>query len=124
MNIGIIGAGGIGSYYAGTLTHAGHQVRLVARGPHLEVMRTRGLEVRRGGESFVAQPTVSDDGALVADCECVLVSVKSYSLAEVGPAIVDAAKHGATIVPLLNGADVAERLHSLGVPRGAIAGGG
>lgn len=123
MNIGIVGAGGIGSYYAGTLTRAGHQVRLVARGEHLEVMRARGLEVRKGPESFVAHPTVSDDGALVADCECVLVSVKSYSLPEVGPAIVGAAKRGATIVPLLNGADVAERLESLGVPRGAITGG-
>jgi len=51
------------------------------------------------------------------------VSVKSYSLADIGPAVVGAAKRGATIVPLLNGADVAERLESLGVPRGAIVGG-
>ena len=123
MNIGIVGAGGIGSYYAGTLTRAGHQVRLVARGEHLAATRARGLEVHRGTESFVAHPTVSDDGAIVAECECVIVSVKSYSLAEVGPAIVEAAKRGALIVPLLNGADVADRLESLGVPRSAIAGG-
>lgn len=123
LNIGIVGAGGIGSYYAGTLSRAGHQVRLVARGEHLEVVRERGLEIHRGTESFVARPAVSDDGTFVADCECVIVSVKSYSLPEVGPAVAAAAKRGATIVPLLNGADVTERLEALGVPRPAIVGG-
>ena len=125
MNIGIVGAGGIGSYYAGTLSRAGHQVRLVARGPHLAAMRERGLEVRTGGagESFTVRPEVSDDGALVATCEFVIVAVKSYSLSEVGPSLVGAAKSGATIVPLLNGADVTERLVALGVPEAAILGG-
>lgn len=123
MNIGIVGAGGIGSYYAGTLTRAGHQVRLVARGEHLAAMRERGLEVRTIGDSFVVRPDVSDDGALVQDCEFVLVSVKSYSLSEVGPSLVGAATRGATVIPLLNGADVAERLIALGVPSPAIVGG-
>ena len=125
MIIGVVGAGGIGSYYAGTLSRAGHQVRLVARGPHLAAMRERGLEVRTGGpdESFTVRPEVSDDGALVAKCEFVIVAVKSYSLSEVGPSLVGAAKSGATIVPLLNGADVTERLVALGVPEPAILGG-
>ena len=123
MDIGIVGAGGIGSYYAGTLSRAGHRVRLMARGEHLDVTRRRGLEVRTPEESFVTHPEASDDGAVVAACECVIVSVKSYSLNEVGPAIVAAAKNGATIVPLLNGADVADRLAALGVPASAIVGG-
>ena len=123
MDIGIVGAGGIGSYYAGTLSRAGHRVRLMARGEHLDVTRRRGLEVRTPEGSFVARPEASDDGAIVANCEYVLVSVKSYSLDEVGPAIVAAARNGATIVPLLNGADVAERLCALGVPEPAIVGG-
>ena len=49
--------------------------------------------------------------------------MKSYSLGEVAPTIVEAAKAGATIIPLLNGVDVAEQLEVLGVPRKAIAGG-
>ena len=123
MHIGVVGAGGIGSYYAGTLSRAGHQVSLVARGEHLAAMRERGLEVRTPNESFVVRPEVSDDGALVANCEFVVVAVKSYSLTEVGPALVGAAKNGATILPLLNGADVTERLTALGVPETAILGG-
>ncbi len=123
MDIGIVGAGGIGSYYAGTLSRAGHRGHLMARGEHLDVMRSRGLEVRTPDSSFTARPEVSDDGGIVANCEYVLVSVKSYSLSEVGPSLVGAAKNGATIVPLLNGADVAERLEALGVPSASIVGG-
>ena len=123
MDIGLVGAGGIGSYYAGTLSRAGHQVRLVARGEHLTTMRQRGLEVRTSDDSFVVHPEVSDDGASIANCEFVIVAVKGYSLSEVGPSLVQAAKNGATIVPLLNGADVAERLTALGVPSETILGG-
>jgi 2-dehydropantoate 2-reductase len=123
VDIGIVGAGGIGSYYAGTLSRAGHRVHLMARGAHLAAIRERGLEVRTPGGSFTTHPDVSDDGAVVASCEYVIVSVKSYSLPEVGPAVVGAAKNGATIVPLLNGADVADRLVALGAPTSAILGG-
>jgi 2-dehydropantoate 2-reductase len=123
VDIGIVGAGGIGGYYAGILSRAGPQVRLLARGDHLAAMRTHGLEVRTADGSFTAHPDVSDDGKLVANCEFVIVAVKSYSLNEVGPTIAAAAKNGATIVPLLNGADVTERLESLGVPNKAIVGG-
>ena len=65
----------------------------------------------------------TDDPAALRDCEYVIVAVKSYSLPEVGPMLVDAALGGATIVPLFNGVDVAERLEALGVPRSAIVGG-
>ena len=123
MDIGVVGAGGIGSYYAGVLSRAGHQVRLVARGDHLAAIRQRGLEVRTPDDSFVVHPDVSDDGALVAKCEFVVVAVKSYSLHDVGAWLVGAATNGATIVPFLNGADVAERLLALGVPEKAIVGG-
>ena len=123
MNIGIVGAGNIGSYYAGLLSDAGSGVRLVARGAHLDAIRSRGLEVRTPDRTFVAHPTAGSDMSLVADCDAVIVSVKSYSLAEVAPGIARAASHGATIVPLLNGVDVADRLARLGVPRAAIVGG-
>ena len=123
MDIGIVGAGNIGSYYAGLLSDAGSSVKLVARGAHLDAVRSRGLDVRTPDRRFVARPTVGSDPSLVADCEAVIVAVKSYSLAEVAPGIAAAASNGATIVPLLNGVDVAGRLAQLGVPRAAIVGG-
>jgi 2-dehydropantoate 2-reductase len=123
LSIGVVGAGGIGSYYAGLAAHGGHQVTLLARGEHLEAIRKQGLEVSRPGEKFVTQLNATDDGSALRGLEYVIVAVKSYSLAEVGPTIAEAAKSGATVLPLLNGVDVAERLEDLGVPHRSIVGG-
>ena len=123
MNIGVVGAGGIGSYYTGLLTRAGHTVRLLARGEHLAAIQSSGLEVRTPTETFTVSPEATDDGAALTDCEYVVVAVKGYSLAGVAPPLVSAAAQGATIVPLLNGVDIPERLMALGVPRAAIVGG-
>ena len=123
MDIGIVGAGNIGSYYAGLLSQAGCGVKLVARGEHLDAIRSRGLEVRTPDRAFVARPMVDSDVALVADCDAVIVAVKSYSLADVASGVAKAASNGATVVPLLNGVDVGERLARFGVPRASIVGG-
>lgn len=49
MKFLILGAGGIGCYYAARLLQAGHEVVLVARGAHLEAMASRGLQVSHPG---------------------------------------------------------------------------
>jgi 2-dehydropantoate 2-reductase len=123
VEIGIVGAGNIGSYYAGLLSGAGHSVKLVARGPHLDAIQARGLEVRTPDKKLVAHLEATVDAFAVADCGAVIVAVKSYSLEQVAPAVAAAARAGATILPLLNGVDVAERLAKLGVPGEAIVGG-
>ena len=123
MIVGVAGGGGIGSYYAGILARSGVDVRLLARGDHLTAIQRDGLEVRTPGERFAVRIEATDDGARLADTDYVIVAVKSYSLNEVGPTLVSAANAGASIVPLLNGVDVAERLERLGVPRSAVIGG-
>ena len=123
LKIGVVGAGGIGSYYAALASHHGHHVRLLARGEHLDAIRANGLELQRPGEQFIARLDATDDGSTLRDSEFVIVSVKSYSLAEVAPTLVEAAKAGATIIPLLNGVDIADQLEHLGVPRKAMVGG-
>lgn len=123
MQIGIVGGGGIGSYYAGLLSQAGHPVRLLTRGEHLLAIQKRGLEVRTIDDRFIVTPEATSDDDRLVGCDYVLVAVKSYSLPDVAPGLVKAARSGAAIVPLLNGIDVAERLVRLGVPREAIIGG-
>jgi len=46
MNIVVMGAGAVGGYFGGRLAQAGHRVTLVARGAHLEALRTGGLRLR------------------------------------------------------------------------------
>lgn len=45
MRFLVIGAGGIGAYYGARLLRAGCTVTFVARGRHLEVMQTSGLQI-------------------------------------------------------------------------------
>ena len=123
LKIGVVGAGGIGSYYAALASRGGHAVKLLARGAHLDAIRANGLELQRPGDTFVARVEATDDGSALRDSEYVIVSVKSYSLDEVGPTLVEAARAGAAIIPLLNGVDVPERLEKLGVPRKQIVAG-
>lgn len=123
MKIGIVGAGGIGGYYAGLLRRAGVEVKLLARGEHLAAIRERGLEVRLPNDRFVAQLDASDSVDILGGADFVIVAVKGYSLDDVGPGVARAAQSGAAVVPLLNGVDAAERLQGLGVPRGSIMGG-
>jgi 2-dehydropantoate 2-reductase len=123
MTIGIAGGGGIGSYYAALLARAGQDVVLLTRGAHLDAVRQRGLELRTSEGASTTRPTATDDADRLGDCEVVLAAVKGYSLDEVAPVLAAAGARGATIVPLLNGIDVAERLEARGVPRRQLAGG-
>ncbi len=125
MKIGIVGGGGIGSYYAALLADGGNQVVLLTRGPHLEAIRAHGLELHMPEGIRLTKPEATDDAARLSGCEVVIVSVKGYSLGEVAPALASAARgdRGATIIPLLNGVDAADRLETLGVPRTRVAGG-
>jgi len=57
MKVAIIGAGGVGGYYGGLLARAGCDVHLLARGAHLDALRTRGLEIRTPAHCRATNPT-------------------------------------------------------------------
>ncbi len=116
MRFAIVGAGGIGGYFGAGLSRAGHDVRLLARGEHLEAIRTRGLEVREPGETWTARPSATDDPGEIGPADVAIVSVKSYSLREVSEIVRRLAEEGAIVVPLLNGVTAVDELVSAGVP--------
>ncbi|HET9984211.1 MAG TPA: 2-dehydropantoate 2-reductase [Longimicrobiales bacterium] len=123
MRFVVLGAGGVGGYYGAMLARAGHDVAFLARGAHLDAIRSDGLRVHSPDGDFVVHPAATDDPAALPAADAVLVTVKSYSLEEAAPAAARLAAGGATVVPLLNGVDAADRLAELGVPREAILGG-
>jgi 2-dehydropantoate 2-reductase len=125
VSIAVIGAGGVGGYFAGALALAGQQVHLLARGPHLDAMRAKGgLEiVEPDGSRRIAAVGATDDPAALEGATFAIVAVKSYSLASVAPILQNLAAHGSVIVPLLNGVGTDERLAALGVNPAAVAGG-
>jgi 2-dehydropantoate 2-reductase len=123
MRIAILGAGGVGGYYGGTLARAGHAVALLARGAHLDALRARGLEVRTPEEKFTVAVQATDELKALGACDVAIVAVKTYSLAEIAPAARLLAEGGAAILPFLNGVEAADRLVESGVPANQVLGG-
>lgn len=77
----IYGAGGVGSVIGGRLFEQGHDVVLIARGAHLDVLRDRGLGLRFP-ESTVVLPvpvagSPAEAGAGEGDDDVVVLAVKS-----------------------------------------------
>ena len=116
MRFAILGAGGVGGYYGALLARAGHAVVLLARGEHLDAIRSRGMEVRAPDGSFAVPIDATDNPAALGRPDCVVIAVKNYSLPEVAPIAAGLARGGANVLPLLNGVEVVDRLIELGVP--------
>ena len=55
MRIAVFGAGGVGGYFGGRLAQAGEEVVFIARGEHLQALRTHGLRVDSVKGDFVLQ---------------------------------------------------------------------
>ncbi|HEV2749835.1 MAG TPA: ketopantoate reductase family protein [Gemmatimonadales bacterium] len=123
MRVVVLGAGAVGAYYGGQLARAGHEVALFARGANLAAIQARGLEIRTPEGAFPARVAATDRSDALGAADFAILAVKSYSLAELAPVARRCAEQGATIVPLLNGVETAERLEGLGVPMTAVIGG-
>ena len=61
MKIAVFGAGGVGGYLGGLLAQNYHNVTFIARGEHLEAIKTRGLQVKSVHGDFCIQPTQATD---------------------------------------------------------------
>jgi len=123
LRIAILGAGGVGSLYGGTLARAGFPVAFLARGAHLEALQARGLEVRTPTETFTVSVRAAATAEELGPVDLAIVAVKCYSLDGIVPAAKLLATRGATILPFLNGVEAADRLIAGGVPRESVLGG-
>jgi 2-dehydropantoate 2-reductase len=106
MRICIFGAGAIGGYVAAKLAAAPSvDLSLVARGPHLEAMRTKGLKLIEDGKESVHTVRAEQDPAKLGPQDYVFLALKAHSV----PGVVDAMR------PLL-GPDTAVVTAQNGVP--------
>jgi len=114
----VVGAGGVGGYYAGQLAAAGFDVMLVARGAHASALRADGLRIRYpdGHETRHAVGVCEDPrGHGVVDL--VLVAVKSYDSELAARLLAPCAGPDTVVLSLQNGPeneDVLARTAGLG----------
>jgi 2-dehydropantoate 2-reductase len=88
MRFAVLGAGATGGYLGVCLANAGHDVTLIARGPHLEAMRERGVRVLEpDGTELVAHPACTDRLEAAGEADATFVTLKAHGLAAVAPAL-------------------------------------
>jgi 2-dehydropantoate 2-reductase len=79
MRIAIVGSGGVGGYFGGRLAATGTDVTFLARGAHLEAMRTHGLRIDSPkGNVHLANVKAESDPAAVGPVDVVFFAVKLY----------------------------------------------
>jgi 2-dehydropantoate 2-reductase len=125
MHIAVIGSGGTGGYFGGLLSRAGEEVIFVARGAHLEALRTRGLRVKSklAGE-FTLPVRATDSPNEVGPVDLILFCVKTYDTDSAAESIRPLIGAETMLLSLQNGVDNSERLariagHNSGL--GAVA---
>lgn len=103
MRIAVLGAGAIGAYAGAALHRAGADVHLIARGPHLEAMRARGVRVLSPRGDFTARPNVTGDPAEVGPVDYVLLGLKAQHYASCGPMLAPLMGPDTAVVAAQNG---------------------
>lgn len=116
--VGIFGAGSIGTFLGLRLAAAGVTVRLLGRSRLLEARdRLEAVDIALARHPVTAALDVTTDAAALADCEVCLVTVKSKDTEEAGATLRDVLDPFTPVVSLQNGLTNGERLASVLGPR-------
>ena len=123
MRIAVIGAGGVGGAFGGALAKAGGDVTFLARGAHLNALRTRGLSVLGTRGNVRLNPVqATDQPSSIGPVDLVLFCVKLWDVESAGAAIRPLVGTDTAVIPLQNGIDASERLIPI-LGKAAVMGG-
>jgi 2-dehydropantoate 2-reductase len=78
MRIAFMGSGGLGGYFGARLSSGGADVHFIARGEHLQAMRSKGLHVEGPNALHIPRVNATDDPAEIGVVDFVMVSVKLW----------------------------------------------
>ncbi len=106
MRFALFGAGGVGGYFGGKLAEAGHDVTFIARGRHLQAMRSQGLRVDSiKGDFIVKSVCATDKPAEVGPVDVILVAVKAWQVSQAAEAMKPMVGPDTIVLPLENGVE-------------------
>jgi 2-dehydropantoate 2-reductase len=123
MRIAIVGSGGVGGYFGGRLAASGADVVFVARGAHLNALKTSGLRLESPkGDLHLARVNATDDTVTIGAVDIVLFAVKLYDADSAAAQLPPLIGPDTAVVPLQNGVD-SVAVVSAAVGRSHVAGG-
>ena len=122
MKIAIVGAGAMGSVYAGILGDAGNEVWAIdVWADHVDAIRTDGLTVEGASGRRTVRINATSQPADVGICELVVIATKAYDVEAAAAAAAPLLGAETLVLPIQNGLGSADRIAAvLGEERVAI----
>jgi len=108
--VGVMGAGAVGTFFGAMLARSGVPVTLVGRERHVRAIEAQGLEVTSGGRVDHVRMTASTSLGSLAAADVVLVAVKSVDTDSVAQELATVLPASTLVVSLQNGVDNAWRM--------------
>ena len=107
MRYVIFGAGAIGGTIGARLFDGGHDVGLIARGPHLEKIRESGLRLQRpdADQTYRIEAYGSPDEAEIGEDDVVVMAMKSQHMPGALKALSATAHNGIPVICAQNGVE-------------------
>lgn len=105
MKILIYGTGGVGGYFGIRLAEAGNDVSFIARGRHLEAIRSEGLYLKSiKGDYHLRKANIFSE-VPQEPFDLILICVKTWQLREVATQIKSVISENTMVISLLNGVE-------------------
>ncbi len=104
MRVAVVAAGGVGGYFGGRLAAAGHDVRFLARGSHLDSIRNEGLRIRsERGDLHLRDVVASDDTSEIGLVDVVFFAVKLWDTEKAAETCRPLLGPDTVVIPFQNG---------------------
>ncbi|MBV9547953.1 MAG: 2-dehydropantoate 2-reductase [Chloroflexi bacterium] len=123
MRITVVGAGWTGGLYGGVLARAGQEVGFLARGAHLQAIRSHGLQIRSADfGTFTVDAPASDDPADLGQADLVIFAVKMYDLELAAQALEVVLAPDGRVLTLQNGLEAPDHIARIVGPERVLIG--
>ena len=122
MRIAVMGAGGVGGCLGALLARDGNDVTLIARGAHLDAIRSNGLRLLQDDAGFTVNVPATSDPREVGPVDLVVYTVKTYHNTASIPSIRPLVGPNTAVLTLQNGVDCHVRLRESPGPGHALPG--
>ena len=123
MRFAILGSGAVGGYFGAKLARSGQDVTFIARGAHLEAIRSRGLAIQSAQlGDFVARAPAESDTAKIGHVDVAIVSVKAYDNATALPMLKPLIGPETVVMTLQNGVDSVDDCAAIAGQRQVLGG--
>ena len=122
MKVAVIGAGGAGGYFGARWAEAGLDVTLLARGAHLEAIKSDGLRLHSPQGDAHVEVRAVENASEVGEVDVVVVATKSWQLPPLADVLGPMVGSDTVVFGLQNGVEAADVLSTFVPPANVLGG--